>query len=263
MGSFILCHPKKANQPYYLEDVRLNIYTIEELCFYLCNNLYLLSHNVMSKELCSWIDAELGMNTLADDLRSTIPSMSLSRFVLAILQYVGFCDDEELDEIQHTLMSLREQTEEEQRKRKADNLLKNGKYEHAIQEYRQILRTTVNEKLGKEFYGKVHHNMGTALAKQFLFKEAAEEFLTAYQMANKKEMLKEYLCACYMDMNEESFRELIDENRQFAMAAEQMLEEYSDQERQYHFYQEQRSHTYGNTRKRIEEMKEEYRKSLV
>ena len=37
MGSLILCHRKKAKHPYEVSRVHKRIYTIEELCYYLCN----------------------------------------------------------------------------------------------------------------------------------------------------------------------------------------------------------------------------------
>jgi len=262
MGCFILCHEKKANKPYYLEDIHLNIYTIEELCFYLCNNLFLLNKSIMNKKLCTWIDEELDMGYLASSLTAALPSMTLSRFVITILQTIGFCDDEELDEISHTLQSLKDQPEEEQRKRKADNLLKNGKYEAANREYERILKSKDN-KLGNDFYGRIHHNMGVSYARQFLFQEASEEFLTAYQLAGKEEMLKEYLCACNMYMSEDEFRELIGDSAVYDNVAMRMRNEFNEQDRQYRFFQEQKQHSYQPVRKKVEEIKEEYRKSLL
>ena len=34
MGSLILCHKKRAKQPYMITRVHIRIYTIEELCYY-------------------------------------------------------------------------------------------------------------------------------------------------------------------------------------------------------------------------------------
>lgn len=263
MGCIILCHEKKANKPYYLEDVHLNIYTIEELCFYLCNNLYLLNKSIMNKELCTWLDEELDMTFLSSSLLAALPSCSLSRFVVSILSSIGFCDEEELEEIQHTLQSLRDQSEEEQLKLKADNLLKNGKYEFAIREYDQILKKRQDDKLGNDFYGRIHHNLGVACAKQFLFREAAGEFLTAYQIAGKDEMLKEYLCACYMYMDDDEFQELIADNHVYENVASRMRNEFNEQDRQYRFFLEQKQYERRSTKKMIEEIKEEYRKSLI
>lgn len=263
MSGFILCQEKKANQPYFLDDVRLNIYTIEELCFYLCNNLYLLNHSLMNRELCAWIDNELNMPELSENLMRITESMSLGRFVITILSYVGFCDEDELDEISHTLQSLKDQTEEEQHKKKADNLLKNGKFEHAIWEYERILKMHSAEKLGNDFYGKVYHNMGNAYAKQFLFRDAAKQLKKAYELAGEKETLKEYLCASWMFMEPREFQEFLEQNQEYKPMAETMLNEFQEQERQYRFFQEQKHHGYTSARRRIEEIKEEYRKSLA
>ena len=262
MGSFILCHEKKANKPYYMDDIHLNLYTIEELCFYLCNNLFLLNHTLLSKDLCKWIDEELELPYLSASLLQLLPSMSLSRFVVTILSYVGFCDDQELEDIQHTLMSLKDETEEEQRKKKADNMLKNGKYESSLREYERILKKEGESKLGRHFYARIRHNMGVAYAKQFLFGEAASCFEQAYNLDANEESLKEYLCACYMSMDDVQFRQLVEDNG-FEKMAERMKETLGTWERQYRFFQEQNQREHRNIQKRIEECKEEYRRSLL
>lgn len=263
MGGFLLCREKKANKPFFLGDINLNIYTIEELCFYLCNNLYLLNHSILNKDLCSWIDQELDMPQLSNTLLQTLPGQSLGRFVVTILSEVGFCDDDELEEIQHTLLSLKDQTEEEQSKKKADNLLNNGKYELAVREYERILRTTHSDKLGDDFYGRVHHNKGVAYAKQFLFEEAAIEFQIACELAGKEESMREYLCACYMLLPPDQFSELASSDEKSRVAADEMRAEYMAQERQYHFIQSQRQQGFLSAGSRIDEIKEEYRRSLL
>ena len=49
MGSLILCYKKKAKQPYEITRIHRKIYTIEELCYYLCNNLYLIDYTIMNE----------------------------------------------------------------------------------------------------------------------------------------------------------------------------------------------------------------------
>ena len=48
MGSLILCHSKKASQPYEITRIHRRIYTLEELCYYISNNLYLIDYTVMN-----------------------------------------------------------------------------------------------------------------------------------------------------------------------------------------------------------------------
>ena len=55
MGSLILCHKKKASQPYKITRIHRKIYTIEELCYYLCNNLYLIDYTIMNEKICEWL----------------------------------------------------------------------------------------------------------------------------------------------------------------------------------------------------------------
>ena len=41
MGSLILCHRKRARQPYVIARIHMRVYTIEELCYYICNNKHI------------------------------------------------------------------------------------------------------------------------------------------------------------------------------------------------------------------------------
>ena len=47
MSGYVLCQVKKAERPYYIENISTNIYSIEELCFYLYNNIYLLDSTIL------------------------------------------------------------------------------------------------------------------------------------------------------------------------------------------------------------------------
>ena len=62
MGSLILCHKKRAKRPFEISRVHMRIYTIEELCYYICNNLYLIDYTIVNERLCRWIGDELERN---------------------------------------------------------------------------------------------------------------------------------------------------------------------------------------------------------
>ena len=67
MSGYILCQTKKAQRPYFIENISMNIYSIEELCYYLYHNLYLADHTVFNEEyatgsemslnLCIWLQS--------------------------------------------------------------------------------------------------------------------------------------------------------------------------------------------------------------
>ena len=42
MGELILCRQSIAANPYFIEDGALNVYSLEELSYYIARNVYLL-----------------------------------------------------------------------------------------------------------------------------------------------------------------------------------------------------------------------------
>lgn len=58
MGELILCSQQLAAMPYYIENVSLNVYSLDELCYYIKNNTCLLDADFMDDELCDWVENE-------------------------------------------------------------------------------------------------------------------------------------------------------------------------------------------------------------
>lgn len=65
MSGYILCQTKKAQTPYFIENISTSIYTLEELCYYLYHNLYLVDSSIINEGLCTWISEELDLPRLA------------------------------------------------------------------------------------------------------------------------------------------------------------------------------------------------------
>ena len=87
MGNLILCHDRHAAHPYEISRIHCRIFTIEELCYYLCNNLYLIDYTIMNEPLCTWLEEEIGMKELAEQLRDLMRMRgSVENFVLTILK---------------------------------------------------------------------------------------------------------------------------------------------------------------------------------
>ncbi|MBQ1843392.1 MAG: hypothetical protein II133_02190, partial [Lachnospiraceae bacterium] len=70
MGELILCRQPMAATPFYIENASLNVYSLEELCYYIFHNTETLSPDFISEELLTWIDEELSFPSLADRLRA-------------------------------------------------------------------------------------------------------------------------------------------------------------------------------------------------
>ena len=97
MSGYILCQTKKAQRPYFIENISMNIYSIEELCYYLYHNLYLADHTVFNEELCNWLRDELELVHLAAKLKGDALTEN-GMYVNAIRVYQKLLEREDLSE---------------------------------------------------------------------------------------------------------------------------------------------------------------------
>lgn len=213
MGSLILCHKKRAKHPYEISRIHKRIYTIEELCYYLCNNLYLIDYTIMNEQLCRWISEELELPELADSMIDVIRNHgSVEQFVLNVLNDARIYTQGELAHIQNVLEKLKNQKEVERQKFKADCLMESDELESAILVYMSIVNGDRDPSVDKRFYGRVYACLASAYGRAFLYEESAKMYEKAYKICEDKQMLEGYLYACYRYMPADEYRKMITEN---------------------------------------------------
>ena len=202
------------------------IYTIEELCYYICNNLYLIDYTIMNAQLCDWLDEELGMDKLASDLKDVLRLHgSVEKFVLTILKASKIYREPEMIRIQNVLEHLKNQKDIERQKYKGDNLLESGEVEEAILVYQAILNQEKDESVDEKFYGKIYAGLGAAYGRLFLYQEAARMYDRAYQICQDKALIKPYLYASYKYMSLEEYHILITKQDDYMEINAQMRRE--------------------------------------
>lgn len=179
MGELLLCSHGLAYVPYYIETIALNVYSLEELCCYMVQNMDLLGPSFMEDELIEWIDAELEMHALAGRLRDLkSDGMRLSAFVTTLAESCNYCSGEEISSMQKVLLEYENKSETECRKIRADRLLQKKRYGESILEYRKLLEVPG---VCGALAGNIYHNLGTAYAGLFCFWEAADCYGKAYE----------------------------------------------------------------------------------
>ncbi len=210
MSGYRLCQTKKADVPYYIENISTNIYSLEELCFYIHHNVYLLDETIINEELCNWIRDQLGLKKLYLYLYKELENDSrLGDFILPIFKEINYLTHQEFKEINNVLSRLEHEPEISRQKLKADYLVEHGKYVNAIKVYKNILNQAKKSKLGGQFTGEVYHNMGCAHMRMFQYEDALECFAAAYENVPAENTLVDYLTAFYVAKpTEKYFREL-------------------------------------------------------
>ncbi|MBQ6442761.1 MAG: hypothetical protein IJJ13_09280 [Lachnospiraceae bacterium] len=199
MSELILCSGKIAAQPFYIESAELNIYTMEELCYYIRHNLYNLEQDLMSEDFILFVEHELGETKLAGELRQVRRREDAAYpFFMTILLGCGYLNKEELQECDAVLKGLRNKSAFQCRKIRADHYLKREMYARAITEYRMLLQSGERRQESEQEVGNVWHNLGCAYAGLFLFAEAEECFFTAAAKNQSEYTLKLLeLCRTY------------------------------------------------------------------
>lgn len=194
--SYILCQTKKAENPYFIENIGINIYTLEELCYYFHNNLYLIDQTIINEELCRWISKELELPGLAAKLRAVIGKFSSAEDVLyPVFKEINYLNYEELRSLNIRLEKYNKEPLTVKEKKKGDSLVENGMYLGAIEVYQKVLRRGDLSDQGEGFASMVWNNLGCAYSYLFQMDKAMECFWEAYERIHTRETLKSYLFA--------------------------------------------------------------------
>lgn len=180
MGLVTICKYKRTKTPFFVEQAGLNLYSLEELAWFLYHNICLADRRMFDDRLCRWIGEEVCYPELAKRIRNGIASGSnFQNLVLSVVGSVDLFSSRQLTELGERLKGLASLQEQERLKMRADELLDNRNEWAAMEEYRHILRMHQNNRLGMSFYGAVWNNLGVCYARQFLFAEAADCFETS------------------------------------------------------------------------------------
>ena len=92
MGELLLCSHGLASVPYYVESIALNVYSLEELCYFLKENIDLIEPSFMDRELAGWVETELHMPDLAQNLYEKIQGGArLSEFIEVLVSGCSYC----------------------------------------------------------------------------------------------------------------------------------------------------------------------------
>ena len=206
-----LCVGEYCENAYNVEGLDIRVYSMEELCYCLKENAFLLDLSIMNDKLVDWIGEECKVWELAKQLYPMVHKQgSLSVFVVTILQYVGMYDPEEILQVEQVLKQGAGLSNLEKRKSQIDYMVEKRKYAAAIRGYDMLLETWSDlEREGRELpAGKVRaailHNKGVALTGLMLYEKAAEYFREAWQADPDRSHLDAYLAAKRMELTEDA-----------------------------------------------------------
>lgn len=279
-----VCVGRYASTPYCVPGIEINVSSMEELCFVLKENAFLLDFSVMNDQLLDWIERECGLKELAKALHSMVHKKgSLSAFVTAILSFTGLYDGQTVAETEQVLKQGAGLSSIEKKKSQVDYLVKKKKYILAVRGYDSLIQKwQENVEEGEvlpaaECLASIWHNKGVALAGLMIYEKAAECFLTAYDMEERRDFYRDYLAAKRLALNESEYVSFVAENTEryeltleLEKDMERLTQEWEQQPEYLRLYAHSELRTGDRKQKYYEEnerltqtLKDSYRKSVA
>lgn len=194
MGRVILCETQPATTSYIFPNTKIEVFSYEELCYYIYNNIALISEEYISVPMFNWIEDGLKLPDLAGSLRQIREkeTTDLTDLVTAILTYKEYYTIPEVKEFILRMERMKGLTPPQFRKMQADGFLRYRKYLKAAAIYDEILEQYPDMNNTK-LLGAIYHNRAVALANNFELKDAMESYLKAYELTANTGSIYEYL----------------------------------------------------------------------
>lgn len=198
MGKIILCRGQRTDKPYVTPQTDIKLYSAEELCYYIYNNIYLIGQDLIDDNLIEFLQA-VGEGELAARVKKLKESgASLAQILVTILKSIDYYSVAEVEQLKEILNTLGKQSVCERLKARGDGYLNAKFYFAAISCYESIIKDYKGKDLLAADYAKVYHNLGTAYARMFMYEKAIEYYDEAYRLGQHEESKKCSIAASIM-----------------------------------------------------------------
>lgn len=226
MAGGLLCRNPQAAVPYHISSVGLNLYSAEELCYFISRNLPLADETLINESLADWLGAQCGLKNTAAEMKEIFREAAdpIPECLSVLFRESGYFSQNELNALFAAMKSLADLQESKRAKMQADVLMDRGKYQKAIDYYEDILRSEKKSGIDKNFTGLVYFNAGCAYERLFYTEKAEEYFLKAYSLLMDRLSMLAVLSAAYLNGGEEAMKKRADELHAHATLVEDVLE---------------------------------------
>jgi tetratricopeptide (TPR) repeat protein len=174
-----------------------NIYSLEELCYYLYHNIYGLNESFFDEAFFDFLQ-QMEQEKLAARLHMDLLAGKNYLLLAAdILSSVDYYSAEEKKQIQAEFQQILNRTPAENKKARADILKESGKNTEAMAEYRELLEHGKLD-MTDELHADIMNNIGVIHAENFRYREALQCFEQALDIHDSREYLDNMICALIM-----------------------------------------------------------------
>lgn len=212
MGKLILCSGKRTKRPYVMPVSGERIYSIEELCYYIYNNIYFIDESMFTASLTDWIRNELCLPDRAEKLETLKRQKAdLKTLITVVLCSADYYTENEIKKLLTVIDNIKTMSPARRRYFKANTYLNRKQFLEAAKEYESLLMSDDAVNLDPKSYGDVLHNL--AIAKLHIYGpgKALELFMHAYELNQRQESLMQYLYTLWICQDKDMFFDKLNE----------------------------------------------------
>jgi len=216
----MLTATRQSKTGYWIDALKKNLYSIEEINYFLYNHIDLVYRDFFSEKLFSYIENELDQPLMAGDLRNlNARGAGTAEFVKYILNESYYYNSQELADISALVAGIDTMTSVQRLKIQGDTASKNGNLNSALKCYLEILRRIPDGEEQDSFYAQTAYSIGTIYAAMFMCKSATAFFTYAYELY--PDMLYSRACV-YMSIISGDDEELLSSIVRFKISDDQL-----------------------------------------
>ena len=174
---------KQSETPYYIQAIDLNVYSLEEINYFIYNHMNLVYREFFCADLFDYIEKELEQKELADALRALDgANATIQDFIKCILKNSGYYNGQDLSEISELVMNINNLGKAERKVIEAESNIKKKQYGTALRIYFDILNDMEKDRMSGAFYAKIAFSIGIIYARLFMSRNANSYFAYAYEL---------------------------------------------------------------------------------
>lgn len=213
-GRLILNREPADPTPYYFNVSGIKVYSVEELCYYIYENIYAVNLETFSEDLFYWLEKNMNEPVLAKGMKNLIKAGgSLKEVVRYLMNFVDYYPPEECKKLLGVIDDLARQNPTEAKKLSADNCIRYCRYIEAIRMYSNVIydmEHSAKDEVTRTFKGNTWHNLGVAYTRVMNFKCAQKCFQKAWHLNQDEESLKSLLWISKLLGDETSFFDAVE-----------------------------------------------------
>lgn len=209
MSKLFVCLGKKTTIPYSIPGEQIRIFSLEELCYYICERVNVLDRSLMKESLLDFLARELELPALAERLEEIVRrERPLCEFCGAVLEYAAYPEKEMRSRIIEMIRENEKLPVAERLKRQGDTYAKQRRYNLAQKMYRNmLLRDDVQSNPG--LVAEIYEDIGNMAALMFHFETAAYCFEKSCRFFENRQVRKKYLLCQRFLMSKEAYLEWV------------------------------------------------------